>query len=74
MHRNKSGFVSVVILLVLAFVFLNYYFRFNIITFLSKYINKENIGGVDEKILYYFKIIWNYIVITYKYVEGFIKK
>lgn len=63
MHNNRrnSGFVSTIILLIIAFVILKYKFNFDVLDWVFKYINKETLKSFDDKVIHYFNIAWQFI-------------
>lgn len=65
MHSRNKGFISVIIILIISFIALKFYFKFDILDFVFKYINKDDIKYVDDKIVFYFNIIKNYILNFY---------
>ena len=72
---NKKGFISIIIVFIIAFIALKYYFKFDILDFLAKYINAQNIKDFDSKVIFYYeKFLDFFIKVFNQYIKPFILK
>jgi hypothetical protein len=53
---NKKGFVSTIILIVIAFILLKVFFDFDIIKYMEKYLNKDTILSIKNYLLDFYTL------------------
>jgi hypothetical protein len=64
-NRKEKGFVSLVILIVIALITLRYAFHIDVVSFITKYFNKDALKAFDQKAVYYYKAVGEKIIDLY---------